>query len=201
MDNYYEEGLAHLSKRDYLAAIEAFSKAIRLTLGDIADVYLARSEAYGYLGQWEQAIADCNIALQHSPYRADLYNQRANLRRFYGDLAGAIEDHTMALRIEPAFYEAYYNRALAYEELRQYPLAEADLTETIRLNPGTAPAYEARGRVRAAMHKDLEAIEDYQRYLRMGGGREYDNHGEVLSAIWSLRLRLWMRRLLRRHNP
>ena len=200
LDNYYEQGLAHLNDGAYEDAIDLLGKAIRLSLGDIAEIYLYRGEAYAYLERWEAALEDFNQALRREPYMAEAYNERGNLWRFQEKYEQALEDYGVAIRVDPDHYEAYYNRALAYEEMREWEKACTDLTQTIELNPGLAPAYEVRGRIRAEQHKYDEAIEDLNRYLRMGGGREYDNHSETLGMIFSLRLSRLVTRIFRRRG-
>lgn len=195
--NYVQSGQTLLEEGDYLGAVDAFTKALRLGLGDLAEIYVQRGEAYGYLEDWPRAMDDFNEALRHNPYLATAYNERGSLRRFLNDLEGAVEDHGFAIQVDPTLYEAYYNRALSYEILGELDLAEADLSQTIKLHQGTALAYEARGRVRAARKNYDGAIEDYQRYLRMGGGREYDNHSDIQSLIISLRIARFFRRLLK----
>ena len=197
VDNYFQQGLALLDEGDYLNAIDLFSKALRLSLGNIGQIYLYRGEAFAHLERWDDALADFNAALREDVYMAEAYNERGNLWRFQKEYESALTDYGTTLRIDPNYFEAYYNRALAYEEMGELDLAENDLTETIALNPGVAAAYEVRGRIRAAKHDYNGAIADLQRYLRMGGGREYDNHSETQGFILSLRMHRFIRRLLR----
>lgn len=199
--DYFNQGRDHLAAEAYREAIDAFTKAYRLSLGDLAEILLYRGIAYAYLEQWSAAMKDFNGALQRNPYYAEPYNERGALRRLLGDAAGAIEDHTAAISLDPNHAEAYFNRALAYEQLGDYAAAEADLSHTLQRDPSIATVYEARGRVRAELKQYAGAIADYERYLRMGGGRAYDNHSETQSLIINLRLRLWWRRLLRRTSP
>lgn len=194
--DYYQQGLSFLQEGAYDAAIDAFTKALRLTLGDLAMALLYRGEAYAYKGDFPRAMADFNEALRQNAYLTEAYNERGNLRRFMGDYEGAIEDQSAALTLEPNFAEAYYNRALAHEALGQFAAAEADLSQVIRLNPGIAPAHEMRGRMRIELNELDGAVADLQRYLRMGGGREFDNHSETQSLIFTLQLRRLVRKVI-----
>jgi len=194
--DYVEEGLALMESGDYTGAVESFSKALRLTLGDLATVLVYRGDAYAAQGEHDLALADFNEALRQNPYLPEAYAARGNLRRLLGDLYGAVEDHTAALQIEPEFLEAYYNRALALEELHLLAEAEADLTRVLTLNPGVALGYYARGQIRAARRDYTGAISDLQRYLRMGGGRTYDNHGETQSLLLTLQFRRVVNKVL-----
>ncbi len=193
VDNYFEQGLVLMENGNYEGAIAMFDNAIKLSLGDIAEIYVCRGEALGYLGRWKEAENSINEALRQQPYMATAYNERGNVRRFQEDLENAITDYTMALHIDGAYYEAYYNRALAYEDKKRFFDAEEDLTRTLALNPTVSQAYEARGRVRAALHDYDGAIADLTRYLRVGAGHKYDNHSEIQGFLFTLRIKrfLW----------
>jgi tetratricopeptide (TPR) repeat protein len=187
IETYFDLGMAHFEAQEYAHAIDMFTKALRLSLGDLAETHLYRGISYAFLGAYDKAQDDFNEALRRNPYLADAYNERGNLLRMRGEYELAIQDYEACITLDSAHYAAYYNRALAYEKIGQYAAAESDLTQTIELNPGIATAYEVRGRVRALLQNYNGAIEDLNRYLRMGGGHEYDNHSEVQSFIINLR--------------
>lgn len=196
-DNYFEQGIAAFEAGEYEQAIELLTRAYRLSLGDLAEILLYRGEAYAYLGDLEQALEDFNESIERNPYRAAAYNERGNARRFQGDYQNAVRDYTYALALEKDNIEAAYHRALAHEALGAYEAAEADLSHALDLNPGIASAYELRGRIRAAHRAYDGAIADLTRYLRMGGGREYDNQSEIQSQLLILRLQRFFFRLFR----
>jgi len=135
LDSYFEQGLSLMEAGDFEGAVAMFDSAIKLGLGDIAEIYVCRGEALAYLGQWQAAEDSINEALRLQPYMAIAYNERGNVRRFQRDYENAIADYSSAIHIEPTYHEAYYNRALAYEEKNRFAEAEADLTRTLRLNP------------------------------------------------------------------
>jgi tetratricopeptide (TPR) repeat protein len=203
LEDYYQQGMGQLQMGAYEEAVITFSKAVRLALGDLAEIYLQRGIAYSYLNDWDNALKDFNQALQINPYFADAYNERGTVWRFMGEYAYALTDYGAALRIEPTLAEAYYNRAITHEEQEQYTESEADFSAAIEHNRTIAPAFEGRGRIRAQLRDYEGAIADLERYLRMGGGRDYDNHSEIQSFIIVLRLRRWWARLLglRRKKP
>ncbi len=198
MNNYFEQGLALLEAEEFQDALAMFDSAIKLGLGDLAAIYLCRSEALLSLGRWDEAEDSINSALAIEPYLAAAYNERGNIRRARRDNDLAINDYTMAIHIEPEYDEAHFNRALAYEARRRYAEAEADLTRALKLNPELKAAYEARGRIRAAQFKFDDAIADLSAYLRSGGGREYDNHSETQGYLLILRVQRLLWRLIPR---
>ena len=194
--NYYEEGLAQLDAGNYSQAIDALSKALRLSLGDLASILMYRGIAYASLNDEARAMADFNAAIQRNPYLADVYNERGNLLVSQSNFEAAIVDYSMTLTLEPEHAEAAYNRALAYESLKQYVSARKDLDLSITLQPEFIQAYEVRGRVRAELDDIDGAIRDLKHYLRRGGGRYYDNHSEIQSFLVNLRVMQFFSRLL-----
>lgn len=196
LQTYFSKGMDFFHAGDYPNAIEMFTSALRLSLGDLAKAALYRGICYAYLENYDQAFADFNQALRHDIYLADAYNERGSIYQMRGDFHAALEDYNHALHIDDRHYAAYYNRGLTLEELGHYPEAEHDLSQAIDLNPSIAPAYEVRGRIRALLEDYGGAITDLQRYLRMGGGREYDNHSEVQSFILNLRLNRLLSRVI-----
>ena len=187
INNYFDEGMAFFEQADYAHAIESLTKALRLSLGDMAETHFYRGMSYAYLQAYEKALDDFNKALHSNPYFADAYNERGNIWRLDGDFGRAIEEYDAAISIEPEHDAAYFNRGICHEKLKQYEAAEADLSMAIKFNSGIAEAHEARGRIRALRKNYAGAIQDFERFLRMGGGREFDNQSEIQSFIISLR--------------
>ena len=197
-DSYFAHGLRMMDMGDFEGAITMFDNALKLGLGDLAEIYVSRGEALAFLGEWQDAEDSINEALQLQPYLATAYNERGNVYRFQGKFERAINDYTMAIHIEPNYDEACFNRALAYESRRRFADAEADLTQALQLNPKLGPAYEVRGRVRAKQFKYDLAVEDISTYLKSGAGREFDNHSEMQGYLIVLRVQRIFWRLFAR---
>lgn len=204
MDDYFEQGIAYIQTEQYEEAVVAFTNALRLTLGDMVQVLYYRGVAHGYLAEYEQALSDFNMALAQNPNFADAYNERGNAQRFLGNVRDSLQDYGYAILLDNAHTQAYYNRALAHEALGLYEEAERDLTTALTINPTLTLAYELRGNIRAEKGDIAGAVTDLERYLRMGGGREFDNHSEVQAFIVTLKLRqIWLklRGRVRRKKP
>ena len=197
-DNYQDAGLRLMGDGDFESAVAMFDSAIKLGLGDLAEIYVCRAKALALLGDWAAAEASINAALAIEPYLAVAFNERGAIRRNRREYDKAINDYTMAIHIEPDYVEAYFNRALACEDRHRYAEAEADLTRALKLDPNLLAAYEARGRARAAQFKFDEAIGDLSYYLRSGGGRAYDNHSETQGYLLILRVQRLVWRLVPR---
>ncbi len=192
-ESYFAQGLRLLDRGDYEGAVAMFDDALKLGLGDLAEIHVCRGEALAYLGDWRAAEDSINAALQMQPYLATAYNARGNIYRTRGKLEQALRDYSTAIHIESDYDEAFYNRALAYESRRRYADAEADLSMALRINPKLGQAYEARGRARAKQFKFDLAVEDISLYLKSGAAREFDNHSEMQGYLIVLRAQrlLW----------
>lgn len=196
VSNYFDDGVAFFEEGDYEQAIGMFTKALRLSLGDLAETHLYRGICYAYLEAFDKAMDDFNRALRKNPYLADAYNERGNLYRMNEQYELATGDYDAAIAIEPNHYAAYYNRALTYEKQNMLAQAEDDLSNAIRLHSGIAACYEARGRIRNTLKNYAGAIEDYERFLRMGGGSEFDNQSEIQSLLIALRINHFLSRFI-----
>ncbi|MEO1289322.1 MAG: tetratricopeptide repeat protein [Chloroflexota bacterium] len=188
ISSYFDEGMVFFEQGQYEQAIDLFTKAVRLSLGDLAETHLYRGISYAYLEAYDKAMTDFNNALRKNPYIADAYNERGNLYRLSEEYELAIDDYNAALVIDTNHYAAYYNRALAYEKLGEYILAVQDLNQSIKLNAELIAPYEARARINTELKLYGDAIADYTHFLEMGGGDAYDNHSDVQSLIIALRI-------------
>ena len=105
VDNYFEQGLTLMDEGQYEQAITLFDKAVKLSLGNIAEIYVCRAEALGYLGRWKDALNSVNEALRYQPYMATAYNERGNILRFQRAMDNAITDYTMAINNAPNYLQ------------------------------------------------------------------------------------------------
>jgi tetratricopeptide (TPR) repeat protein len=197
MENYFEQGLHALEDGHYAAAVEAFTRAYRLSLGDLAEVLHYRGVAFACLGDYNRAVEDFDEALALNPVSVDTCYERGNVLAAQGNGPAALRDYNTTLALEPDHEAALYRRALLYAATGAAAAAETDLTQALALNAGLIPAYELRGRLRAARYDYAGAISDLEQYLRRGGGRTYDNHSDVQSLLITLRFTRFVLRLLR----
>lgn len=93
--------------------IEYLNEAIKLNPG-LAQAYNNRGNAYGDLGQYQQAIVDYNEAIRLKPDYANAYSNRGIAYDGLGEYQLAIEDLNEAIRLKPDYANAWSNRALTY---------------------------------------------------------------------------------------
>ncbi len=104
--------------------------------------YVTRGLAYYEQGQYEQAIADYDRAIDLNPDDARPYNNRGNAYSKQGQYEQAIADYDRAIDLNPDDAPAYYNRGLAYRQQGQHERAIADFERYLELS--TDPTFRER---------------------------------------------------------
>jgi tetratricopeptide (TPR) repeat protein len=140
----FTQGLEKYKAGDYQGAIATFTQAIRLN-PKVAEVYVARGNAYYDQGDKQTALKDYNQAIGVNPNYAAAYVERGNARDDLGDRKAAIEDYNQAIRLNPNLAEAYDNRAITYIRLSKKEEAIADLQKAAQLyqQQGKSDKYQA----------------------------------------------------------
>lgn len=150
---YYGRAYAYDALKDYPRAIEDCTKAVQFDSPRLVDAYNNRGEAYRKSGNFTQAIADYNKALELNPNYVTAYNNRGIAYRRLNNYAQAFADYNKAIELKPDYFFAYYNRAYAYQTLGQYDKALADYNKALELNPNDADARNNRDKILEQMRK------------------------------------------------
>jgi tetratricopeptide (TPR) repeat protein len=77
-------------------------------------IYFNRGVAHNGLGNYRQAIEDCDRAIEINPGYAEAYNNRGGAHNGLGNYRQAIEDLSRAIEIKLRIAEAYFNRGVDY---------------------------------------------------------------------------------------
>ena len=97
---------------------------------------------------------------------------------------GGIRAFDRAIRVWPDFAAGFYRRGLIRgRELSQHRQAIDDLTKAIELDPGWPEPYLQRGLFQRFHGDPHAAIEDLQRFLDLGGDREWRGEAERQIAM------------------
>ena len=136
---YFDRGVSNNNSKQYIKAIEDFTKAIELNPYR-ADTYFNRGLVYQGLEQYALGL-----------------EQYTN----------AIEDFTKAIELYPDRADAYFNRGLVYQGLEQYIKAINDYTKAIRLNPYDTATYNNRGYSYYNLGQYEEALKNYAKAIKL----------------------------------
>ncbi|MDE0468148.1 MAG: tetratricopeptide repeat protein [Candidatus Poribacteria bacterium] len=146
-----------------------------------ADVYFKWGEEKYKLGDYENAIADYDMAVQLNPDHADAYNNRGNVKYKLKQCNAAIADYDLAIRLNPNHADAYNNRGKAKHKLGQYRAAITDYNAAIQLKPDHAEVYNNRGKAEHNLGQYVIAITDYDMaiHLNRDNADAYNNRGRA----------------------
>ncbi len=128
-------------------------------------IYNSRGNEYNVLGNYKQAIEDCNRAIKIKPGYADAYYNRGVAYGELGQYQRAIKDYTEAIRLRPHDVDYYSNRGNVYTILGQYQRAIEDYNEAICLKPHNADYYNRKAKVYTILGQYQRAIEDYNKAI------------------------------------
>lgn len=126
------------------AALGTYSQVI-VADGEFAEAYYGRACVYYALGSSDQAINDCNRAIELRHCFVEAYQIRG--AAYWGKAAQCkpddpaleayceqvISDCTFVLDYQPRSGMAFFNRGLAYWALRNKPMAKHDLENAVVL--------------------------------------------------------------------
>lgn len=89
-------------------AVDAYTKAIQVS--PRPEIFLARSDLYFKLGQYDLAIRDLDSALKLSPFDPQIYAIRGSLRKRVGDVQGAERDHKQVYELTSELARSFNSR-------------------------------------------------------------------------------------------
>ena len=150
------------------------------------DNYKKRADDYFKTGNYDQAIANYQRALQANPADAELYYGRGTAYALKGQLDLALNDLNRCLEINPRNAQAYNNRGILYARKNQYGRALQDYEQALRLSPRYAHAYYNKGYALEKLGRTREAVEAYKSFLRYASAqnsKQIDRARERLRAL------------------
>ncbi|MBV9361631.1 MAG: tetratricopeptide repeat protein [Betaproteobacteria bacterium] len=155
-EGLYERAMRLQREGKLEAALASYSDVI-LADPEFAEAYLGRATTCYLLGNCDQAINDCNRAIELRRDFVEAYFTRG--AAYWGlasELPGddpyilgfceqAISDCTVVIVAQPRHGQAYFNRGMAYWALSNRPMAKHDLENAVALikHPGWHAEAEA----------------------------------------------------------
>lgn len=143
--------------------VRPFGERKKLTLA--SDYYQDGLRQFG-TGNYQQAIAYFDKAIQLQPRYAEAYNDRGLAYSKLGQHQEAIQDFNQVIQIKPNDPKAYNNRGQEYGNTGQQNRAFDDYSKAIAIDPKYADAYANRGEVYSARGEDEKAVQDYDQAVK-----------------------------------
>ncbi|HEX2621390.1 MAG TPA: tetratricopeptide repeat protein [Phototrophicaceae bacterium] len=177
---------------DFPGAIEDYTEIIRFR-PDNPEHYQTRGIVYRDHQDLKGALADFDKAIRLNPGIPAYYINRGICHRLMGMLPEAGSDFTAALRIKWNYGEAFNERGLVSYLRGEMLKAIADFNEFIRFCPNNPDGYLNRARAHERRRNRTSwrlAMEDYQKYLDLGGGERDGTQQDMERKIRDLRRRV-----------
>jgi tetratricopeptide (TPR) repeat protein len=165
---YNNRAVARLNKGDILGAIKDCNEAIRLEPTFFLPYY-NRATARLRQEDMDGAILDLTESIRLDPNYANAYLDRSYIYLLKGEVEKVIQDADQVLRLDPMNSIAYNNRGVARLQMKDLDGALQDLTEAIRISPNFALPYGGRGDAWWEKEDYYLVLDDYQKYLDLGG--------------------------------
>jgi tetratricopeptide (TPR) repeat protein len=130
-----------------------------------------------FLGNYEQAMADVNqaIELEPSPF---FYNERGILYTVLQQHDLALADYATAIeRSAGKLADPFINRTVALRGLGRYEDALADYTSALAIDPDDFDAYRGRGSIYVEMENYEAALADLHRSLELAPRQVTTHYG------------------------
>ena len=165
---YNNRAVARLNKGDIAGAIKDCNEAIRLEPAFYLPYY-NRASARLQQEDMDGAIKDLTESIRLGPNYLNAYLDRSYIYLLKGEVEKVIEDADIVLRLDPMNPVALNNRGVARLQLKDLDGAIQDLTEAIHASPDFALPYGARGDAWWEKEDYYLVLDDYQKYLDLGG--------------------------------
>jgi Flp pilus assembly protein TadD len=133
----------------------------------------------------QEAIKDCEKAIELDPKFADLYISRGIAYINLFNPHEAIKNYNKVIELDPKSVLAYINLGLAYDRLHNYKEAIKDYDKAIELDPKSETAYSNRGRAHSHLGNHHEAIKDCSKAIELNpkSVAGYSNRGYAYSLL------------------
>ena len=182
--DWFLRGVAASGKGDCKAAIEYFTKSIKLDPTRTKS-YNNRGNALQRLGRYEEAMGDYDNAVKVDPMNATALANKAGLLGIMGDDDGSFAVAKLAISIDPNQPMAYLNRGVTFSGQGRHDEAIKDYSRAIDLDSELALAYCNRGTSLKIQGNLDGSLSDYSRAIELDPefAGAYNGRGNTLKAM------------------
>lgn len=143
---YYSRATIHSRANDTAAALADYDQAITLEPGNEKFLAAACSSRAGWSeAHLDQALAQCDAALQAQPDNVGTLESRGVLHLRRGAHQSAFNDFDAAVRADARFTDALYGRGLAQLRLGRIQAGQADIESATAQDQDVASRYAGYG--------------------------------------------------------
>lgn len=171
---------------DNVRALTLYTEALQsgdLSYENQGLTHFNRGMSFLGLGNYQQAIDDYSVAMDHIPGHRQSYISRAIAREQTGDYRGVIADFSDVVQMGMENADLIFNRrGMAFADLGQFDRAVIDYSEAMRTNPDYTFAYRNRGRAYFQMGNFAAAAADFGRAHEISGDFAYAPLWRYISA-------------------
>lgn len=168
VDIYFERGNIKMDEKNYLGAIEDFTKLIKINPKHSMAYYyrgMAKYEIKDYLN----AIKDFTLVVENDPHPLlNTYFFRGCAKSNLQDFSGAINDFSIAIKINPNDIDLYTFRGKAKKNIMDYTGSIADFNKVIELDPKDGYGYYLRGEIKIIIKEKESGCSDFRKALELG---------------------------------
>lgn len=161
----YQDALPLLKQRKYQEALTYLNAAANRY--KTVQILLKRCDTFVKLKRLDDALKDCDTAVELFPDRPEVYWARANIHHLQRQREPAIEDLDKSLKIEPKFAPAYNSRAWINASFAKMETTIEDCNKALALNPSFSPALDTRGVCYFLLGDNQKAYEDLTKAAQM----------------------------------
>jgi len=180
-----------IAERDYVSALDDADRLLQINPESEVG-YGNRANANIYLGNYDQAIEDCNqgLALKNTPVgEVLLYNNRGTAQRMKGHYTAALSDYNMALSIalpdankRMVHPSVHTNQGIVYVLQGEYDQGRAFFNMALKLQPEFARAQAAMATMDYLLGDEDRATSSWERLI----DRDADLYGDIDRALREL---------------
>lgn len=186
-------GIDMLKSKQYLVAIQLFSKAIELDSRNI-NAYLERSKARRAINDKKRADSDYNIAKKMIDDLDNGLNAYDLANKYYdsGDYEKALKYYSKSLELTPSLTNIYFYRGFCKKMTGDYEGAINDFNRSIMVdNDNKAESFHQRGKIKKNIDGDKKsALSDFNKAIELNPMEAdyYSSKASVLEGQESIEL-------------
>jgi len=98
------------------------------------EAYYGRGMSYGFIWQYDLALADFSKAIDLNPVDVNAYNMRGKTYFYLGKYKEALEDINTVIKFNPSYLGAYLTRAAIEEKVHDFSRAADDYIYVQRMS-------------------------------------------------------------------